>query len=189
MTDVDLDAAVLSDAEPDSDAEPTRTRKERSDKGQSRGGGTGSRAPRASTKKQIVADLLVPYATLAAGASMTAPTLSAVMLARGEATMDAIVSIAGDHPRMMKALKTASKMGPYAEIAQTAFMVMLAAGMDFGRIPPEHPMAMSTGMTQLYMDVHPEVVPDVQSGPQNGFQPMPVDHQWVPGPIAGMPAR
>lgn len=165
---IDLESAVLEDEPPP--PPPERTRKPRSDKGQTRGSrGTGR--PSGQAKLRAVADdLLVPWATLAAATSMTAPTFAAVMLRRGEKTIDSVVKIAADHPRMMKALTTASKMGPFAEIGQTILEGILAAALDFGRLPPEHPFAIGTGMTQLYADMHPEwspSVPEPNGVPQN----------------------
>lgn len=164
MTDFDLDSAVISDVDEDDAPPPSRTRKPRSDKGKPRG----TRGTRASSARKVADDLLVPWATIAAGVAMTAPTLSAVMLMRGEKTMDSVVSLASGHPRMMQALQKASKAGPAAELVQTGFMMVLAAGLDFGRIPPEHPMAIATGLTDVYAQTHQPV----EENPVNGY-PMP----------------
>lgn len=142
----------LSPDTPDDGTEPKRTRRQRSDKGVPRTGGT-----RRTTNKQLTEDLLVPWALFAQGAGMMVPTVSAVMLERGEKTVGAFVSIAGKHPAMLAAMKKASVIGPGIEIANTLMQMLVAGAMDLGRIPPEHPMAAMTGVAELYAQVHPDM--------------------------------
>lgn len=169
MPDIDLANASFDDDVVED--KPVRTRKPRSDKGQSRG--TGTRGPRASSTKALADDLLVPYAMLASGLGMVAPTVTAVLLSRGEKTVDAFLKIASKHPRMLAALKKASVMGPATELATTGIQVAVAAALDFGRLPVDHPLAFSLGVTELYMATHPQPV----DNPVNGF-PMPSPPDW-----------
>lgn len=175
----DLSAAELTDLpEGPTDGNPTkdgpvRTRKERSDKGKPRGprgSGTGGRPSGAAKSRALADDLLVPYAMMAAGLSMTAPTVAATLIKRGEKTVDALVKIAEKYPRMMKALQAGAKMGPAVELAETGVQVLIAAAVDFGRMPPEHPFAWNLGVTETYAETHPGWSPNIppQPEPPNG---------------------
>lgn len=185
MPDIDLDSAYIDDA-PDDTPAPERTRKPRADKGKPRGPRTGARGPRTSSAKKIADDLLVPWGTLAAGVAMTAPTLSAVMLMRGEKTADALVSIAQKHPRMLKALQKGAESVAMFELAQTGFLMVVAGGMDLGRIPPDAPIAAGLGLDRLYAEVHPPLEDNPVSGYPMGPPAMPPNFngQWV---APGMP--
>lgn len=158
----DLDAlaasATFEDAVPPPDDAPTRTRKPRADKGQPRGPRGG---PRASTRGKLATDLLDPLAKLAQGLAFVAPTVSAVIISRGEKVTTALVEIAKDHPKMMAALQRASQIGPASDLVEFGFMLFIAGAMDFGRIPPNHPLGMITGVTHLYHQTHQ--MPDTQS--------------------------
>lgn len=182
----DLDSAQLDDAPP----EPTRTRKERSDKGKPRGSRSGGTTRRSSTSlKQIADDLLVPYASFAAGMTMVAPTVAGVLMQRGEKTVDAIVALAAKNPRMLAALKKASVVGPAFEIAETALAVVVAGAMDFGRIPPEHPLGMMTGVSQVYAEMHPDGPPANVQHFKGDFDPAPFPDAMPPpaDPPNGVP--
>lgn len=182
----DLDNAVLTDPPSDDSDEPTRTRKQRSDKGKPRG--TGGRRTSASVHKQIADDLLVPYATFAAGFSMMAPTMAGVMMTRGEKTVDAVVKLAAKNPRMLAALKKASVVGPAFEIAETVLMMAVAGAMDFGRIPADHPLGMMTGVTNVYREMHPDFQMSGPDASHNapGMADIPNSMPYVPPPSNGM---
>lgn len=157
-------SATFEDAVPPPDDAPTRTRKPRADKGQPRGPRGG---PRASTRGKLATDLLDPLAKLAQGLAFVAPTVSAVIISRGEKVTTALVEIAKDHPKMMAALQRASQIGPASDLVEFGFMLFIAGAMDFGRIPPNHPLGMITGVTHLYHQTHQ--MPDTQptSGESN----------------------
>ena len=180
----------------DNEESPTRTRKPRSDKGKPRGprGSGGSRGPRAGTQKKIVDDLLVPYATLSAGLALTAPTAAGVLMARGEKTVEAVVSLAAGNPRMLAALQKAAKVGPATEILQTLLMVGVAGAMDFGRIPPDNPLAAVMGISEIYAQRHPEtpmppqgMAPDGMMFGANGHPTGYAETPPMPANFAGMP--
>jgi hypothetical protein len=195
MVELNLDEAILVDAPddaeiPDDDAAPKRTRKPRSDKGQPRGTrGTGGRPSRASASKKLADELLQPWAVIAAGCSMTAPTVAGVMMERGEKTVDSIVKIAEKHPRMMKALQKASEVGAFAELFQTGFQMAIAAGMDFGRIPTDSPLGMLSGVSEIYAMTHPPVPPQGPNGvPNSGPMGTPFGN-GMPSFPNGMPSN
>lgn len=142
--DIDLSAVTLDEPE----EKPTRTRKPRSDRGQ-------TRVTRGTSTKKLADDLLVPWGMVAAGVSVSAPTVGAVMMVRGEATMDAVVRLASAHPRMLAALKKGTAYAPAAELATTGLYMALALLMDTGRLSTEAPIVQSTGLDQIYAQVHP----------------------------------
>lgn len=165
------EASVLPDLEtlasqatfedvPAPDDAPTRTRKPRADKGQPRGPRGG---PRASTRGKLATDLLDPLAKLAQGLAFVLPTVSAVIISRGEKVTNALVEIAKDHPKMMAALQRASQIGPASDLVEFGFMMVIAGAMDVGRIPPEHPLGMITGVSHFYHMTHQ--MPDTQATP------------------------
>lgn len=173
----DLSTATLEDV----DDQPTRTRKPRSDKGKPRGprgtGSTSGRRSKSAIVSQITEDLLVPYAGLAASLALVAPTMSGVLLSRGEETVGAVVSLAAKNPKMLAALQKASQVGPAVKIAETLLMVGIAGAMDFGRMPPEHPLGMALGVSAVYAETHDMSgmpVPDQYTAQPQPFVPMPV---------------
>lgn len=127
----DLDATL--DAASSESQDKGKTRKPRSDKGQPRA------TSRTSTKK-LADDLLNPWAKLAKAVALPLPTVSAVLVERGESTVDALVSIASGHPRMLAALTKASKIGPAADLAETAMYIVVAAMLDLGKLSIESPV-------------------------------------------------
>lgn len=143
---------------PSPDDAPTRTRKPRADKGQPRGPRGG---PRATTRSKLATDLLDPLAKFAQVFTFVAPTVSAVIISRGEKVTTALVEIAKDHPRMMAALQRASQIGPASDLIEFAAMIFIAGAMDFGRIPPEHPLGVITGVSHFYHMTHQ--MPDTQT--------------------------
>lgn len=195
MVELNLDEAILAeppdstddiDSPNDIDGAPKRTRKPRSDKGQPRGTRAGGRPTRASTSKRIADDLLQPWAVIAAGCSMTAPTVAGVMIERGEKTVDSIVKIAEKHPRMMKALQKASEVGAFAELFQTGLQMVIAAGMDFGRIPADSPIGVLTGVSDIFAATHPPMPEQRPNGDMsNGGVPFEMPPNMVPFPMPG----
>lgn len=148
-TDLDLDFTGL-EIEEDT---PKRTRKPRADAGKPRG-----RRPSNATLKS---QLLVPWATVALAVSQPLPLVGAVMTVRGEPTIDALLALASDHPKMMAALKTVAKAGPASELLQTGALMVMAAMIEIGRVKPEMGVAQASGLTSMYYELHPELAPEV----------------------------
>lgn len=114
-------------------------------------------APKKASKNDKLAEKLCdPIAKLAIPLSFTLPTVAAVLVTRGEATAVAIVALAADHPRMLAALEKVSKVGPATDLAETGIMLVIAASLDLGKLPREHPLAMLTGVGGLYDQTHPK---------------------------------
>ena len=157
---------------PDDDEIPTRTRKPRSDKGKPRGprGTTGPRGGRSTSDKKLAEDLLNPYAKVIKGIAFAAPTVAAVMSYKGESTMNAVVALAT--PKMKAALANVARIGPGADLIEFGAMVLVAAGMDFGRIKPGSIVAEATGVQDIWNMVHPDVPEQDQH-----FGRPPVDHE------------
>lgn len=137
---------------------------------------------RSKAHAELAAQLCQPIAKLAMGFAFTMPTCAAVLMARGEATADALVSIAAEHPRMLRALQSASQLGAVADLFETGVQLVIAASLDTGRMPPEHPIAALTGVASLYAQVHPPAAPESNGATVHGF---PVGH--APFPAPGMP--
>lgn len=109
-----------------------------------------------SKNAKLAEQLCDPIAKLATGLAFTMPTAAAVLIARGERTADALVAIAADHPRMLAALNKVAKVGPASDIAETLVMLFIAVNLDLGKLPPEHPIAVVTGVGKLYEQTHPK---------------------------------
>lgn len=139
---------------------PRRTRRKRSDAGQPRRSSPG----RKPNSRKLVENLLEPWALIAKSLAPKAPTGAAVMIQRGEVTCTALVDIAQQHPKMLKALENLGKIGPAAVLIQSGVEILIAVQMDFGNLPVEHPMAYGLGLTQLYYQVHPDHGPAQSQG-------------------------
>lgn len=173
MTEMPFDPATVivddDDSEP-SDA-PTKTRKPRSDAGVKRGPRGGGTVKVTNTK--LATQLADPLAKVAMGIGFTMPTVAAVLVARGEATAQALVDVAAGHPKMLKALGRVSKVGPGTELVQTGIMIVVAAQIDVGRIPPDHPLAIPTGVNDLWAKMHPQAAQQVTEMPNVNLVPPP----------------
>jgi hypothetical protein len=169
-----LDHAEFDDSADSAKSEgKERTRQPRSDKGV-------PRTPRAASNKALIEDLLVPYAIIAEGLSLVAPTAAAVLVDRGEKTVAALVKIGARHPAMLNAMRKASVLGPGSELATTVFYAIIAGALDIGRIPPEHPLSVNTGVGQLYMEMHPERFEPSTNGGQSMPWPPPQGAAFTP---------
>lgn len=157
----DLD---LSGLEVDED-KPKRTRKPRSDVGQPRG-----RRPRVST---LVDQLLVPYATTTTLLSMALPMTAEVMKGQGHKLVSSAVQLCAPHPKMMKALEKAAKIGPASDLVTSFLLLLLTAMVEVGRMPADNPIARSVGITDLYQQFYgeqEELAPNIPTqGPPPGF--------------------
>ena len=161
------DNAVASpDDESTDELTPRRTRKRRSDAGVKRTG-TGAPRGRRSSQTRIAGNLLQFWGISAAALAPRAPTAAAVLIQRGEITCNALVEIAQKHPAMLKILESMGSIGPVAVVIQTGVEASLAAAMDFGKLPPEHPMAQGLGLTETYIRMHPDYgrLVDTQDAP------------------------
>lgn len=127
----------------------------------------------------LAAKLCDPLAKLAMAAAFAAPTVSCVLVERGEVTARALVAIAEDHPWMLKSLENVGKIGPVTDLAETVMCLMIAAMLDTGRMPPEHPMAVLTGNTARYAKMHPGEMDKRDPAPFPPF-PFPVPGTPVP---------
>lgn len=171
----------------DSEDTPTRTRKPRSDRGKPRGprGSTGPRS-RSTSDKKLADDLLNPWAKIIKGVAFGAPTLAAVMTQQGESTMNALVAVAS--PKMKAALSNVARIGPGADLIEAVAMMIVAAGMDFGAVPPGSMIAQATGVQTLYDLVHPPIPKDQQSGrPDVDHEPRADNDNVHPFPGPQMP--
>lgn len=127
----------------------------------------------------LVAKLCDPIAKLATAMMFAAPTVACVFVERGETTARALVAIAEGRPKMLAALENVSKVGPVTDLAETLICALIAASLDFGKMPPEHPLAVITGNTARYHKMHPEAAAEAARGPAP-FPPFPFPVPGVP---------
>ena len=73
-----------------------------------------------------------------------------VMTDRSVRTAAAMVALAKDHPRALKALSTASKAAPALEIGETVGMLVVGAQLDKGMIEPDHMIPALTGVSKYW---------------------------------------
>lgn len=160
----------------------TRTRKRRSDAGKPRGARTaaGAGAAGSAANAKLAAQLCEPIARLATGVAFVAPTMSAVLLDRGDRTAKALVNIAAGRPRMLAALRRTTQAGDASELAETGFRCLIALALDVGRIPLDHPLAMVTGTTAMYREVHPEPETPFSSNGHTPPGPPPMAAPYLP---------
>jgi hypothetical protein len=103
-------------------------------------------------------ELLEPYVELAANLAIAAPTVSGVLILRAEKTVDGLVDLASGHPRVLAALKKATKASKGADVVETVLLVMVAAAVDMGKVPAAHPILDKIG--------HSEIVKDEKGNPR-----------------------
>lgn len=116
---------------------------------------TSSTKAKASDLNAIKADLVELFAFGAVSSAPLLPTLSLVLVERGEVTADAIVTLAKDKPRMLASIQRAAKFGPVVVITQTGLQIFIAVSLDLNRAPWDNPLAMMTGVSQKYQQTHP----------------------------------
>jgi hypothetical protein len=165
-----------------------RPRKKRSDAGQPRGprGSTGTRKPRTgmtAADKKLADELLNPLAKIITGLQFVAPTAAGVLSMRGEATTQGLVSLAS--PKMKEALAKVSKTGPGLDLAETVLLMVIAFAVDFGRVEPDSPIALLTGVRKVYEETHPEKAAERNAPADAPFSPGNVAQG--PGAPFGMP--
>lgn len=116
---------------------------------------TSSTKVKAADLNAIKSDLVELFAFGAVSSAPLLPTVSLVLVERGELTADAIVSIAKDKPRMLASIQRVSKVGPVVVVVQTGVTVVAAAMVDMNRAPADNPLAVMTGVTEKWRQTHP----------------------------------
>lgn len=159
---------------PDDAPRRTRMRRERSDKGISRGArtGTATRSTKATTAAQLTKNMEDLFAKIAIVLSVQSPTAALVMVERGSANAQACVSIAQNHPRMMAALTRVSQIGPASDLIQSALMLGIALRLDSGAMSHENPLAKVTGVGAYWERIHMSES-NSDDGPFTQFSPPP----------------
>lgn len=140
--------------EEDPEPEPKRTRRRRAP---SEDGEPRTRQPR---NAKLQEELLEGYVSLATDLATVMPTVSGVLIHRAERSVDGIVKLAQGHPRVMKALRTSAKFGHAADVLQTLFLVAVAAFIDMGRIPVDHPILDTLGDVSIAKDANGKTIRD-----------------------------
>lgn len=99
--------------------------------------GTKPKTPRGNSSAKLQEELLESYVSLATEVAIAAPTVSGVLIARAESTIDGMMSLANGHPKVMAALRKTAKVSKLVDVLQTIVLIVVAAAVDFGRIPAD----------------------------------------------------
>jgi hypothetical protein len=149
---------------------PTRTRRTRKPRAE---GDAATRKPRQSSIDKLSAELLEPWALFSKSVAMISPTGGAVCIASGEDVTKALCQVAAKHPKMLAALRNISQVSPMAELAQFAAVLILAIGVDVGKVDPDAPLSRILGISDIYhqmADAMGAPSPDYNPGPGGEFE-------------------
>lgn len=138
----------------------------------------GRRSAGNARKAELVDKLCDPLAKFAMGLMFIAPTVAMVLTERAEVTARAVIDVASQNPRFLAALERVSTSASVFELVQTGLMCAIGASLDFGKLPPDHPMAVLTGVAAHYHRVHPAE----DTGPPPPAIPFPVPTPGAPLP-------
>jgi hypothetical protein len=125
---------------------------------------------------KLTESIMEPMAMLGQAVSFMSPTGGAVIIARGEVTSRALVKFSASYPKMRKALESIGKVSPAAEVLQTLAMVIIAVQLDMRNVEPTTPIAVISGVTQIYHQMQAEM---------GGGMPDP--GEYMEPPVASMP--
>lgn len=120
---------------------------------------TPTRVSRNSTLKE---QLLEPYVSIASDLSTVAPTTAGVLIIRAEKTVDGLVDLASGHKRTMAALRKAAKGSKAVDVIETVLMIVIAAAVDFGRLPLESALLDTIGHVEIVRGPDGKFVKDQQ---------------------------
>lgn len=78
------------------------------------------------------------------------PVTGIVMTDRSARTAAAMVALAKDHPKALKALSTASKAAPALEVGETVGMLLVGVQLDKRMVEPDSMIPAITGVTKYW---------------------------------------
>lgn len=119
-------------------------------------------APRGNAK--LEEDLLESTISVASDISAVAPTVAGVLIARAEVAVEGMMSLAKGHPRVQKILQRTASASKVADLMSTIAMVVIAAMVDFGRIPLESPILDRLGYADIVRDEKGKAKRDPENG-------------------------
>lgn len=128
---------VIPDMEGDKDEDKPAPRKPRS--------------PSVSARK-LSDDLLGVTVELASDLSPFAPTVAGVLISRAEVAVDGMMALAKGKPRVEAALRKVTSVSKVAELFSFGVLLVAAAAVDSGRIPPSSPLLDHLGYAELIRD-------------------------------------
>jgi hypothetical protein len=141
---------------------PKRTRKPRDP--------DAPRVVRKSTQQKLADELLEPWALFGKALGAISPTGGAIAVMSGEDVTRALVQVASKHPKMLAALRNISEVSPIAELAQFAAVLILAIGVDFGKVDPYAPLPRIVGITDVYEEMRSAMQPEPEPGVGGDFE-------------------
>ena len=120
------------------------------------------RQPRQPSNAKLSEDLLETTVSLASDISAVAPTVAGVLIARAEKTVDGLLALSAGHKRTTAALRKVASASKVTELLSTALLIVVAAMVDFGRLPSDSPILDRIGYTELTRDDKGKPVRDEQ---------------------------
>lgn len=132
--------------------------------------------PRTTANQKLATELLEPWALFGKSIAMISPTGGAITIHSGPEVTEALVKVAAKHPKMLAALKNVSQVSPMAELAQFAATLILAVGVDVGKVDPYSPLPRLMGITAIYEEMSQamgNVEPGVVGGEYEQLRPPP----------------
>lgn len=118
--------------------------------------------PRGSAK--LEQELLESTISVASDISAVAPTLAGVLIARAEVAVSGMMQLSKGHPRVQKMLQKSASASKIADLMSTIAMVVIAAMVDFGRLPLESPLLDRLGYADIVRDENGKAKRDPSNG-------------------------
>lgn len=98
---------------------------------------------------KLAEDLLETTVSVASDLSAVAPTVAGVLIARAEATVDGMMALASGHKRTTAALRKVASVSKVAELLSILSLIVVAAMVDFGKIPVDSPILDRIGYAEI----------------------------------------
>jgi hypothetical protein len=88
--------------------------------------------------------------------SAVLPVFGITMVARADKTAAALARIAENNPKVLAALEVATRVVPALDLAETLMALGIALMVDVGRVPADSMLAVTTGVSATWHEVHDE---------------------------------
>jgi hypothetical protein len=98
------------------------------------------RPPRETTLAGVQDQLAAQLLFLGGALAMVRPITGAVLMDRSERAASDVMQIAARNPRVLAIVKALVQWSVYADAAELGFELLIANGLDAGRVPPDHPI-------------------------------------------------
>lgn len=118
--------------------------------------------------------------------SVVLPCTGITLTKRSERTAAALANIAADNPRMLEILEQTASILPKIQLGKIALEVGVAVLVDTNRVNPDGMLAMMTGISEVWHDLHDEESPldntsvPAEMTPANGVWNQQVPPRFMP---------